>query len=244
MSDTDSFINEVTEEVRRDRLYHYMRRYGWIAALLVLGVVGGTAWTEYSKATARAEAQARGDAILAALDPDDAEARVAALLPLVGEGPVQALLAAAEQERAGDVSGAIATLDALAIDGAVPQVYRDLAALKSLILSEGTMQPEARRTALAGLAQPGAPFRLLALEQLALTELAAGETDAARAHLEEIVADAEVTRGLRDRATGLLVVIGGSADAAPEAAAEPAPEAAAEPGAEPGADDADAAPVE
>ena len=44
MSNPDSFIREVTEEVRRDRLYGYVRRYGWIAALLVLLVVGGAAW--------------------------------------------------------------------------------------------------------------------------------------------------------------------------------------------------------
>ena len=36
MSDTDSFIDEVTEEVRKDRLYGYLRRYGWIAVLVIL----------------------------------------------------------------------------------------------------------------------------------------------------------------------------------------------------------------
>ena len=41
MSDTDSFIEEVTEEVRRDQLYKYVRKYGWIAIALVVGVVGG-----------------------------------------------------------------------------------------------------------------------------------------------------------------------------------------------------------
>jgi hypothetical protein len=31
MSDTDSFIDEVTEEVRRDRMFFMLKRYGWIA---------------------------------------------------------------------------------------------------------------------------------------------------------------------------------------------------------------------
>ena len=31
MSDTDSFIDEVTEEVRRDALFAQFRRYGWHA---------------------------------------------------------------------------------------------------------------------------------------------------------------------------------------------------------------------
>ena len=30
MHDSDSFISEVSEEVRRDRLYAALRRYGWL----------------------------------------------------------------------------------------------------------------------------------------------------------------------------------------------------------------------
>ena len=39
MSNTDSFIEEVTEEVRRDKLYGYLKRYGWIAGLIIVLVV-------------------------------------------------------------------------------------------------------------------------------------------------------------------------------------------------------------
>ena len=45
MSETDSFIDEVNEEVRRDRLYAALRRYGWIAIVAVLAIVGGAALT-------------------------------------------------------------------------------------------------------------------------------------------------------------------------------------------------------
>ena len=53
----DSFIDEVTEELRRDRLYGAMRRYGWIGVLLIVVIVGGAAWREYSLARDRAAAQ-------------------------------------------------------------------------------------------------------------------------------------------------------------------------------------------
>ncbi len=49
MSDTDSFIDEVSEEVRRDRLYATFRRYGWIAILAVLLLVAGATWNEWRK---------------------------------------------------------------------------------------------------------------------------------------------------------------------------------------------------
>jgi len=68
MSDTNSFIDEVTEEVRRDRLFGYFRRYGWIPAVIIVALVGGTAYNEWSKAQLSQVAQARGDALLDALE--------------------------------------------------------------------------------------------------------------------------------------------------------------------------------
>ena len=50
MSNPASFIDEVTEEVRRDRLFAAFRKYGWIGLLLVILVVGGAAYNEWSKA--------------------------------------------------------------------------------------------------------------------------------------------------------------------------------------------------
>ncbi|KKK62940.1 hypothetical protein LCGC14_2999320, partial [marine sediment metagenome] len=75
MSNTDSFIDEVTEEVRRERLFGFLRRYGWIAVLAVVLIVGGAAYNEWRNASERAEAQAFGDALLAALEADSPEAR-------------------------------------------------------------------------------------------------------------------------------------------------------------------------
>ena len=46
MSDVDSFIDEVSEEVRRERLYIALRRYGWIGVLAVLLLVGGASWRQ------------------------------------------------------------------------------------------------------------------------------------------------------------------------------------------------------
>ena len=86
MSETDSFIDEVNEEVRRDRLYAALRRYGWIAIVAVLAIVGGAAFNEYRRASDLALAQQRGDAILQALEPDTGESRSAALGEISTEG--------------------------------------------------------------------------------------------------------------------------------------------------------------
>ncbi len=208
MSDTDSFINEVTEEVRRDQLYRYLRRYGWIAVVVVVGLVGGAAWNEYNKAQETSRAQQTGDALLAALGENDPAARAAEIAGVDAEGAsvaVTALISASMQLDAGDSAAAFETLQGLASNNDVPDIYNALAAFKAAMLDA---DKDRRATTLAGLAQPGAPFSLLAQEQLALHELEAGNTDAAIIQLTAIFQDAGVTPGMRVRAQSLLVALG------------------------------------
>lgn len=218
MSNPDSFIAEVTEEVRRDQFYRYMRRYGWIALMVVALIVGGAAFNEWRKAREAAQAQALGDALLTALETADEQARVAAVAAVEAPGQAAAvvrMLAAAEYQRVGDTDAAAATLDALAADTALPQIYRDLAAFKSLLVKADTMAPADRRAALDAMATPGAPFRLLASEQLVLADIAAGDITSALDGLQRIDEDAETTEALRNRAQLLIIALGGQPAATP-----------------------------
>ncbi|MGR3495072.1 tetratricopeptide repeat protein [Citreimonas sp.] len=214
MSNPDSFIDEVTEEVRRDRLFGYMRRYGWIAIVIVVVIVAGAAWNEWSKAREAAQAQAFGDAILAALEAEEAEGRVEALDAIAAPGPggaaVLGLFMAAEAGRAEDDATAVARLQTVADNSEIPLIYRQIAQYKALSRGAGVMDPEQRRAGLEALAVPGQPLRLLAEEQLALIEIEQGDTDAAIERLRRVIDDSEATAGLRRRASRLIVALGGS----------------------------------
>lgn len=215
MSNTESFIEEVTEEVRKDRLWGYVRRYGWIAVLAVVALVGGTAFNEYRKAQVAQNAQAAGDALLAALDLNDDAARAEALaaVQLDGDaGTVARLLQASNAVETGDTAAAVAALEEVALNSDTPAVYQDLAALKAAMVQED-LTAEDRRARFSALAQPGGTFRLVALEQLALMDVAAGETEAALDRFTQIAQDAEATRGLRDRAFSMIVALGGDLEA-------------------------------
>ncbi|WP_116597098.1 hypothetical protein [Primorskyibacter marinus] len=214
MSNSDSFIDEVTEEVRRDRLFALMKRYGWIAVLVVILLVGGAAWNEWRKASARASAEQLGDAILAALEQDDAQERVSALTaidaPTPGGKALLHLLTSSEQASAGDDAGARNSLDAISADAEVPEIYRQIAAYKALTRGGTDITVEDRRLRFEGLATPGSPVRLLAEEQLALIDIETGDRDAALTRLQALLEDAEITSGLRRRATQLIVALGGT----------------------------------
>lgn len=212
MSDSDSFIEEVTEEVRRDRLFALMRRYGWIAVAAVLLLVAGAAVNEYRKAQARAAAEAMGDRISAVLKIEDPRARLAELQGFEAQGPARAisgfmLVEAALQ--AGDRLAAESELNAMIAEGDLPARYHDLAVLKRAMLLTGKGDPEDRIADLEAIAAPGAPYRLLAEEQIALAEIEAGRAEAALDRLRRLSEETGAGPGLRRRVSELIVVLGG-----------------------------------
>ncbi|NBB97905.1 MAG: hypothetical protein GVY34_06985 [Alphaproteobacteria bacterium] len=216
MSNPESFIDEVSEELRRDRALHYLRKYGWIAVLIVVLIVGGTAWNEWRKASAQASAEAFGESVLAALENDASEARIAALSEIDATGAQQGLL---QLLRAGELletdrSAALDALQAAAQDDRLPDAYRQLAALKRIIAGQGTLPLAERQSVVAGLAQPGQPFRPLALEQSALMALESGDPERAIEILQDLLAQSDVSEGLRQRVTQLLIGLGADTGAA------------------------------
>lgn len=217
MSSNDSFIDEVNEEVRRDKLYAAFRKYGWIGVVAVLAIVGGSAWNEYTKSAARAKAQAFGDAVLAAMANNDPAARVAALDAVTGDpsqtGVLQ-LLAASEAVAAADVDTALAGLRKVVDDAALPVIYRDLARLKLVTLAGDRIDTAERDNLLATIAAPGAPYRLLAMEQQALVMVADGKPADAVTLLRAILKEQGLTAALQRRVTQLIVALGEDPSAA------------------------------
>ncbi|APG47345.1 hypothetical protein [Phaeobacter porticola] len=222
MSDTDSFIDEVTEEVRRDRLFMLLKRYGWIGGLAVVVIVGGASLREYNRAQTDAAAQALGDQMITALDSDDSADRATALDAITsateGGDTILKLLQAGALADAGNTETAVQRLNAVGSNGDMPLIYRHIAAFKALGLQQDSLPAAERRIQFEALAQPGAPLALLAQEQLALIDIEEGNTEAAITRLRDIIASAAVTSDLKDRAAQVIVALGGTLEptAAPE----------------------------
>jgi hypothetical protein len=218
VSNNDSFIDEVTEEVRRDKLYAAFRKYGWIGVVAILGIVGGTAWTQWQQARETARAQAFGNAVLDALDLGAPEERMAALADVHATDAQAGLLGLMlSTDPQADKAGALAALDKVAADTTLAPLYSDLAVLRRVIVA-GTDSPVAeRRLALEGIAVAGRPYRVLAQEQLALLAVEEGQTDTAITLLTALISDQEATEGLRTRAAQLIVALGGTVPNADEA---------------------------
>lgn len=211
MSNTDSFIDEVTEEVRRDRLFATFKRWAPIGLLAVLLLVGGAAYNEWRKASDTAEAERFGDALMAGIEADDQGETLAAVSTTSDrQAAITKHLAAADALSNDNRDLALRELQAVQGLADAPAIYTELAALKAAMAMSPATPSEERLSAFEPLSAPGAPFRPLAMEQIALIEIETGQTDAALERLSGLLEEAQATPGLQRRVSELIVALGGT----------------------------------
>ncbi len=212
MSDTDSFLQEVSEELRRDRLYRNIRKYGWIAILLVVVIVGAATYREYQKSQAEMEAELFGTSIIDALTEKNAADRILKLqkinAPEENARAILAMLLSAEASANESATLEMSSLSEITQSLSIDAHYRDLLNFKILLGSAEIMDLDKRIIAFEALSKPGNPFRLLAEEQIALIELELGNTDDAVEKISQILLDSELTTGLRNRVTQMMIALG------------------------------------
>ena len=208
---SEGFVQEVTEELRRDRITGYAKRYGWIAVALIVGAVGFTAYNERQKAQTAAAAQAKGDALLSALDFENIAEQKEALAAIEGEGAdiseISLLLSANLNLENDAKDEALTKLDQIAALSQ-SEIYRDLAQLKAVMIRGADQGISERVQILDTLSIPGRPFRISALEQKALVLIADGQGDAAISLLDELSQEPGVSQNQIARWRQLTLALG------------------------------------
>lgn len=214
MAESDSFIQEVSEEVRRDRMYAVWRRYGpLVIALIVLMVLAtaGFGWWENRVAAQKAEL---GGALLAADEIDDPAQSATAFLDLAerSEGqfdyPVIARLrAGAALSQSGQLDAAQEQYEAIrAMDGIDPR-FRDLAELRIVMMRSETMAPDEMLARLGPLTVDASVWRLPALEYEAAAHLRNDDPEAALSSLRAILSDPQLPAGTQGRVAELIEAV-------------------------------------
>jgi len=218
-------FREVDEDVRRDELLGYWRRYGKyavaVAVVFVLSVAGFTFLKQYNERQrlAAGDAFQVAEGLARAGKPVEAAGAFQTLADTYGGGYGQLarVRAARAQVAAGDRDGAVRAFDAIAADAEVDAFLRDLARLEAAALLVDAGDPAAVRARLEPLLAEGQPLRPLARELQALLALRQGDRTAAGAIYRELAADAHAGPGLRVRAAELADALGADAPAAGEA---------------------------
>lgn len=217
-------FDEVSEDLRAERVQQLFKRYAWaIAALAIAVVIAAGAWQAWLYYQRKQDLTA-SDAFLAAMrqaqpvgggqvTEEGRRNALAGFEKVIASGPVgyrtlARLRAAGLKADMGDLAGALALWDAVAHDDSADPLLRELANLLWAQHSVDEGDPPLVRARLASLEKPNGPYRAMAEETGALLDLRLGQTDAAKAALQKLSGDPTAPDGVRSRAKGLLDRIG------------------------------------
>jgi hypothetical protein len=237
---SDTFIREVDEELRRDQLKLIWKRFApliiGICVLIVAVTAGYSGWTWWQE---RKASQA-GDRFLEALSQiqsGDRAAGEAALTAIaadsdVGYSALARLRLAGEKAGAGAKKEALEAYDAVAAENSIPTPLRDVARVKGAILALDTGDVAGAKERAIPLNIAGNAWRHAAREVIGTANYQAGDLQAARDAFTEVQQDAETPQDLWTRSGLMIALIDGQlaapgTTAAPAAGAAPANEAPA-----------------
>jgi len=221
MSQDDSFIREVNEELRQDRARALWDRFGpafiGLAVAVVLATAAFVGWEYWVES----QANKSGDEFSAALQlansgkNDEALAALAALeKDGYGAYPLLARMRAATVlGQKGDFTGAVKEFDEVSGDGSIPHAIRDMARLRAalILVDNGTYEDVSARV--EPLTADTNTLRHSAREALGLAAWKSGKAKDAIALFDQIASDDGAPRNLRQRATLMSELIRGSGDA-------------------------------
>jgi hypothetical protein len=217
----DTFLREVDENLRRDQLRDWARKYGWWlvgALVLFLAAVGGWLyWQERQRAEAAEDSE-----LLSQIFTDIGTGKMATVpkrldaLADDGKGAVRAtalFTGAAVALEQNDRATATAKYTAIANDDDLAAPYRDLGLIRATSLEFDTLKPEQVIARMEPLAKPGNPWFGTAGELTAMAMIKQGKKSEAGRLFATIAADRQVPPSIRARAVQIAGSLGVDASA-------------------------------
>jgi hypothetical protein len=219
---TETFVREVDENLRRDRIRDFFRDNGsYLIGLLILFLAasGGVIWyQQHREKTAEAHVEQ-----LATIYKDIGTgntAKVPQQLDDLSKSSSKAVRATALFTRGAfalqqnDQKLAIATFKKIADDSSLPDSYRNAALIRQTSLEFDQLQPEQVIARMQPLAKAGNPWFGSAGELTALAMIKQGKSKEAGELFAAIAKDKSVPQSLRDRSIQIAGSLGADASAA------------------------------
>jgi hypothetical protein len=215
-------FQEVDEEVRRDKVAEFWKKYQNLilagAALVVLASAGFRYW-QYEQEKARQAAGDQFQQALAALEAGKLDEAKAGFDTIAAKGPsgyrALAQMAAAGVKAQSDPQGAIGAFDAVAGDAAIDPLLRDGARLRAALLRVDMSGEEQKgEAALTSLSTDNGPYRRVARLALGALALERKDYDDAAKQFDLVLGDPEVSPDERQAASRWLGLVASNRAAA------------------------------
>ena len=208
------FINEVEEELRKDKYNQLLRKFGPYIVAVIIIIVAATGFYEYRNYSTSQTAKAASAAYESAGKIEksgDLQAAIAKFTDLAEVAPdgyagLSLVRAAGLKVQLGDMNGAVTLFDQAA-SKFDQSLHKDLASLKSayILLDLGRYNDVQARLGI--LAVDGAPYQNLAKELLAQAAFRSGDIATARTGFTYLSNATGVAKGIQSRAEQALALI-------------------------------------
>jgi hypothetical protein len=219
---SETFLREVDENLRRDQVRDFAKRYGaWLIAAVVLFIAASGGWIYWQQhEVERSEKQVETLAQVYKNIGSGKTTGAAKQLDELSKSGRKAVGASAAFARAAlaieqnDPKLAAAKYRALANDGKLPKPYRDIALIRQTALEFDQIQPQEVIARLQPLAKPGTPWFGTTGEMTALALIKQGKKADAGRLFAAISKDKSVPEPIRDRSVQIAGSLGADTSAA------------------------------
>lgn len=225
----EAFLREVDENLRRDQMEMFAKRYGkWLVVFVVLflAAAGGYLYWQNRQQEQSAKLSEELTAIYNAIGAGKTEEAQKRLQPLQNSDAdvvrsLALLTDAAIALEGNDRDTALDKYRALANDKGAPDAYRNLALLRSTALEFDALKPEEVVARLEPLTKPGNPWFGSAGELTGMAYLKQGQKHRAGRLFAAIAEDKQVPITMRNRAVQIAGTLGVDASAAIQQPGQP-----------------------
>lgn len=229
-TDNEAFYREVDEELRREQLTGFWKRYGIAVVagvVLLLAAVGGVIYWRHLQEVKAGEKGEALTAVIADIQAGRTKGAAAKLDEIAADAGAgyraAALLTKADVAlQSGEDAAAVAAFKQVAADDDLPQPYRDLALVRQTAVEFDTLAPAAVIERLSPLAKPGNPWFGSAGEMVALAHLKQNQPQRAAPLFAAMAKDASVPQSIRSRSMQMASALGIDASETDQAAGTPA----------------------
>ena len=208
MSLNDSFIKEVSEEVRRDKFFIYLKKYAWIGIFLVLIIVFAVSFNEWNKNKEKINNQLNGDELSVVLDKFSVDKNYNDYFSYIEQKKSGSIIAALNPlflNDKVDVDKKLLHLKSITSDENIPLVLRDLALFYQYHLGNDSYNEKFK--ILVELSGPDRPFKLLAVEEKINLFLEKGSYEEALKEIDAIQPELSNSFSLNNRLNNLKNIL-------------------------------------
>ena len=195
MVESESFIKEVSEEVRRDRLFKLLNRFKWPLFALVMLSVGAVGSYEYYKFDKKSRAQRNGEFLMSAIEnlndngqivTEEIDNKFVAVLIKLNE--------AKYFEKEGDIKSATATYNDIISKYGDNKFFNHYSKFQLYLMDPAeSLRDTDKITVLDELSAPDGPLKLLALEQKLYLYVKINDLENIKLQVNLILSDQAIT---------------------------------------------------